>query len=446
MTHGMMPMAAESALPLAGAARESRLPFTSILVGLFIVGATTVASLPGWNQVVKAMGVVLAAGYLIQTLRLGLYPTAEMVLYLSWLAWSLMGVFVARSGVLFWEEWMTCLQVWVLLVIIAGFTSSRRALTFNMLMFILGAVITGSYSYVTGEFARAETYGERVSGLAVNANGFGALMLLATVDFAHLWMLPTRSRPLKYPLLALGMTAAAAATLLTGSRKAVLGIGVFYALWGFFCYRHLLWRRAGVAAGFLTAVVVGGLLLHFVAQGGNIVERFQSSWQGFVEGRAVKGGGLERLDLYREAWDVFLKHPVLGVGLNNFRLYSARLAPVHSEYGEVLTGTGLVGALIYFPIYIALWVRAGRIRKYVTDPQARQVAGLIRAMLITMAFVSLGLQNYSSKTAWIVLGSFIGYTSAVWREWRLAHGGGGFDLPAAGSLPRAPDPAATPAP
>ena len=107
--------------------QESRLPFTSILVGIFVLGAVTVSAMEGWNYLVKALGVLLAAAYLISSVRSRLLPSGEMILYLIWVTWSLTGVFVARSGVLFWLMWTTVFQMWVLIVVIAGFTNTRRA-------------------------------------------------------------------------------------------------------------------------------------------------------------------------------------------------------------------------------------------------------------------------------------------------------------------------------
>ena len=101
------------------------------------------------------------------------------------------------------------------------------------------------------------------------------------------------------------------------------------------------------------------------------------------------------------------------MGLNNFRLRSSVHRPAHSEYAEVAAATGLPGVVIYFAIYFLLWRRAGKVAKYSTDPSAVRIARLIRVFMLTVLFVGLGAPNYYSKPAWILLGSFIGYTYAV---------------------------------
>jgi O-antigen ligase len=352
-------------------------------------------------------------------------------------AWALTGVFVAVSGYLFWSQWATIFQIWVLLVIISGLTFAQRLLSFNLVWFLVAAFLLGGYSFVTGEFRRAATEGtvERVAGLAMNANQFGWIMLLATVAMAYFWMLPTRARALKYTVLSLGMAAAGVATVLSGSRKALIGLAVFYVLWLWFCYRRDALRRPVVMAMALGVLAVGALLMAQFAREMPVAQRFQETWDAFT-GKRMGGGGMNRLDLYGIAWRLFLKSPVVGVGMDNFRLYSGG-AVAHSEYAEIAADTGLVGFVLYFAVFVVLWRRCGRIIKEHPDPLAVRVAGLARALLIVVMILNLGRYNYMDKPAWIVFGSLIGYTSAVRQSWRAQQ---------ASAAPAAPAPAAWPTP
>jgi O-antigen ligase len=403
-------------------AEPREMPFTAMWVGPFILAAVTVAALEPWNYVVKGLGVLLAGVYLAYAIRYRLFPNAEMMLFIAWLAWALLGAFQAVSTYLFWTEWTRIFQIWVLLVIMSGLTFSRRLLSFNLGWYVAAAALVGAYSYLTGEYSRAAAGGEaeRVSGLAVNANQFGWIMLLATVAMAYFWMTPSRWRATKHVLLALGMAAAAVVTVYSGSRKAIVGLVVFYAAWVFFCYRREVLRRpaAFLALGVLILAMIGFIAF---ARGTPVAVRFEETWEAVTGGRPG-AGGMNRIELYKEALRLFLRFPLTGAGLDQFRVYSMSHGVAHSEYAEVLADTGFVGFVLYFSIFVVLWVRTGRIIRYVGDPFVVRVARLIRAVLVMVLLLDFGRYNFSDKPAWIIFGSFIGYASAVWQNWRALQG------------------------
>jgi O-antigen ligase len=414
------------------------LPFTTLWVGPFIMAAVTIAALDPWNWFVKGFGVILAFAYLAYAVRHRVLPNAEMILFILWLTWALVGVFTAVSGQLFWWEWSRDFQIWVMLCIISGLTFSRRLLYYNLAWFLAGVAVVGAYSFATGDYSRAVTggEGERVAGLTLNANQFGWVMLLATVAMAYVWMSPSRSHTLKYVILAVGMGLAAVASILSGSRKALLGLGLFYMGWMWFCYRREILKRPGVLAG-VAVLAIGAVAVVIFARHMPVAQRFLESWQALT-GERIGGGGLNRLDLYHEAWRIFVAHPVMGVGMDQYRVHSIYHDVAHSEYAEIAADTGLVGFVLYFGIFAAMWWRAGKIRRSITDPFVVRVAGLVRAMLIVILVLDLGRYNYGDKPVWIILASFTGYLSAVWQNWRASQAS-----PAAAPGPHVPAPVRT---
>jgi len=422
--------------PPAGPGQKQALPFTALWVGPFILMAVTLPALETWNYVVKGMGVFLVAAYLAYSIRARLWPNTEMVLYISWVTWALTGAFVSVSGYLFWSQWATIFQIWVLLVIISGLTFAQRLLSFNLAWFLAAALLMGGYSLISGDYQRVGAGGEieRVAGLAMNANQFGWILLLATVAMAYFWMLPTKARAMKYGVLSIGMVAAALATVLSGSRKALIGFAVFYACWVWFCYRREALRKPIVMAVVLAPLALGALAMVQFAREMPVGQRFQETWEVATGKRVAVGGTKARLDFYRIAWRLFVKNPIAGVGMDNFRVYTGG-AVAHSEYAEIAADTGLVGCALYFSIFIVLWRRCGKIAKYHSDTVAVRVAGLTRALLVAVFILNFGRYNYKDKPTWIVLASLIGYTSVVWQNWRDAQAAVGPAAPAVGSPP-----------
>jgi O-antigen ligase len=144
-------------------------------------------------------------------------------------------------------------------------------------------------------------------------------------------------------------------------------------------------------------------------------EEVQRVW----EGHQGTGSVATRFRLFSDAWDILKNHPIAGVGLNNFLVFS-RGWVAHSEYTEVAADTGSVGFLLYFSIFAVMWWRARKIAKRSSDPTQVAIAGLVRAMLLAVLLMDLGRWNSYNKLAWIVFGSFIGYTNSVWQQFRRA--------------------------
>jgi tetratricopeptide (TPR) repeat protein len=148
-------------------------------------------------------------------------------------------------------------------------------------------------------------------------------------------------------------------------------------------------QRAGraigaLALGALVIVLAGGLVA-----AGNPVTRLEHAWHSFKGGygsegthanRLASGLGSNRYDFYRVSVDEFLKHPVAGIGADNFAqqyLEHGRSTETphypHSIELRTLVQTGLIGGLIALTGLIAALAAAWRATR-LGDPLARTVA------------------------------------------------------------------------
>jgi putative inorganic carbon (hco3(-)) transporter len=123
------------------------------------------------------------------------------------------------------------------------------------------------------------------------------------------------------------------------------------------------------------------------------------------------GSALKRLNTWHFAWNFVQDNPVLGGGFEMFLSRDAyvRYAPrsdegwifqdAHSNYMKVLAEHGFPGLALFIAIFIASWLRAGRVirwaRNYAPDTPQGQ-AGLLARML------------QASIVAYAVGGSFLG--------------------------------------
>jgi O-antigen ligase len=190
------------------------------------------------------------------------------------------------------------------------------------------------------------------------------------------------------------------AIVVTNSRGGFVGlaVGTLGILW--FSRRAII---GALAVGAIAALAFSHL------PAGYIDKRLMSATDPNDETR------VERLYSWHRAWDMFLDHPVVGVGAGNFawrvgkydsseaaiqeRKFKRSVAgrAAHSMYFQLLPETGVAGLLCYAVILMASLRIAMRVRRKDTvrimDPMDRSVALAAAAGLIAMsasgAFVSV---------------------------------------------------------
>lgn len=114
-----------------------------------------------------------------------------------------------------------------------------------------------------------------------------------------------------------------------------------------------------------------------------------------------------RIYLYQRAWELFLEHPVLGIGIDQFKFLSRTGGYAHSTYAESIADFGFVGSVIYFaPILIAVWTSLKNLILLKWSYQQSLVLGLICAEL----FLGVGQVFFFDAehfVAWTIIYSFL---------------------------------------
>jgi O-antigen ligase len=134
-------------------------------------------------------------------------------------------------------------------------------------------------------------------------------------------------------------------------------------------------------------------------------------------------GGNGRSDLWKVAWQAGADHPVLGVGLNNFRVVSSqyvrrpgtlhfvdliaeRPAVVHNTYLQMFTETGAVGLGLFLFVVGGCLLAAGKAAKRFDELGERGLAGVSRAVLVAtlgMLAATFFLSSAGDFRLWILL-------------------------------------------
>ena len=173
----------------------------------------------------------------------------------------------------------------------------------------------------------------------------------------------------------------------TGSRSSLLCCVTVVA---FSLYSHLkntsgnavnrFIKRAALILAWMSAfLVIVNTVASFSGSGtalNRLIERFNSD----------SFGG--RTELYDAAWEIFMQHPIVGIGYNCFRVVGGYGYFTHSTYMELLACTGIVGFILFMgPVLSGL--------KYAmySMPENQGSKIILLAMLLLSGFFGIVFYN-----------------------------------------------------
>ncbi|MGH7894086.1 MAG: O-antigen ligase family protein [Candidatus Binatia bacterium] len=294
----------------------------------------------------------------------------------------------------------------VYLVFFIVFVRDRRDIKTMFLVFMLAlfvAVPSGLYNLATGSLNR----GFRIAASVTSGANPNRLAMICLIQIACWWFW-SRSRPTPMRQM-LALSAMAAATMVlfgTGSRSGLLGLGVLAILLqtsprGF--------RASPGHVGILVAAGVFAVAMMVPAQ----------SWErmiNFTPQRHEIGEVSSRMreETLERAWQIFVDHPLFGIGLGNFREVSRQVyqdnfyRPPHNSYLWAASEGGILVVLGYVTLFWITW----RDLRVVTrlahrDPEIGAAASAIRVIFLLYAFFSAFADLWLNPITYAMIGLII---------------------------------------
>ena len=238
----------------------------------------------------------------------------------------------------------------------------------------------------------------RLTSDTINSNTIGMCASFAMIINLH--MIATKKVPIwTLVLVIVGVVVVSA----SGSRKALssLIIGIFL----YFFFRSLRKNQRTLPfIRFLITLPILILVTYKVLQlpmFNGIMERFRGMIS-IVTGGAVEKSAFIRMSLTKLGFSLFIEHPVLGIGIDNPRLYTYDIVQqtyyLHNNYVELLSAGGVVGTAIYYSVYIKLLISYIRHSNF-DNPQYC----ICFVLLLLMLIMDYGNVSYYSKTTYVFL-------------------------------------------
>jgi O-antigen ligase len=359
-------------------------PTLNVLLTCLAVSISIASPIPGLSALTHLILALLGAIMGVLFLEGRLEMRWDTLILLPWLL-----VCVAFASVLWasdhgvaWIGALVFLSSVLIYTTVAIALCNGASITAIIAGAVAGALVNGGIALrqvMTGQLVRAEGLTGNANALAIQLT-FAAVMVLVALRRA-LW-----SR-LVFAMVLLGV-----ATAVSGSRKIFIAWMVVVWLIASMLLSQLLRSYRHLGFGALAVLIAIPVAVNVYEP---VTERVAGlySYQRLV--RLFEGqdnSGRVRLAMIREGVELGIKAPIIGHGINNYRVVSSFGRYSHNNYIELFTGLGIIGVVLYYLMHLAI---AG----LALGGGNRGVAAIVMLLLmLDVAWVS-----YADKGRWLLL-------------------------------------------
>ena len=257
------------------------------------------------------------------------------------------------------------------------------------------------YFYGLDYFITVLSSSARIANDALNANTVGLLGANAIVMTLYYMLY---DRPRWWNIIALPTLGILAAT---GSRKALVFVVVGTVL--LFVFKSL--RSTNVVnsiakiIGSLLALTLIGIAVLQLPMFSEVLDRMSSMVDAF-SGTGGDSSTIIRMALVDIGWDLFYQSPITGVGVNNpsvftYFVYGKENYYLHNNYIELLAGTGVIGLLAYYSMYIYIAYNLIRYRNFHSNEYV-----MVLILFLSQIVMDMGMVSYESKSTYFYMMMF----------------------------------------
>jgi O-antigen ligase len=252
----------------------------------------------------------------------------------------------------------------------------------------------------------------RIFGTLDNANAFAAL-LAVSIGLTLSQLANTRSMLVRIVCLAL----VAFFVYLVGRTGSRMGMLASFAavVTVALCYqagsKGKLVGKTMLVLLLGAAIVAGGA---FVLTSSEFADRYAALQLSLETGDFRASGDMSlygRARLYQKGFEIFLANPLLGVGLDVFRTAQLEFRTIgnnsHSNYLEILAGTGLVGGICYFAMYYHWWSKLLAARALLREPAIAAHVTAAFTVAVVVLVQDVAWVSYYEKLTLLVLAGLI---------------------------------------
>ena len=228
--------------------------------------------------------------------------------------------------------------------LIQRFVEKDKGIEFVSAAFILLAFVMSVATISRG----TEVYSRLSIAESTNSNSVGVVMMFG-IAFALLRFIRADKSIKNIMLFLIFLLPCIYVLVLTVSKKAIIGTVILLIGWAIICYGKAFSRIHVFLRILILAMFIGLGFFAFRWFVGTQTSSYQYILFRFnsLNDLSVDRSSGERLALIKEGFLVFLNHPIIGVGYNNYRYYSNYGLYTHCFYIEMLACTGVLGTIVF---------------------------------------------------------------------------------------------------
>ena len=270
--------------------------------------------------------------------------------------------------------------------------------------FLVKLMYFDSILYVIFMITSGNTIGGRLA--LVNANADANVCLIGIVTGSM--MIGKCKKGTRFLVLS-SMIPMIYANLMTGSRKSLYCMIFYIGLWAVIEFRTT-WKTISITKKMFILCAVAVAVFYIIRIG--IPFFYTSNTYLRMTDSYVINSDQGRIALYKEAWEHFRRHPMFGIGFNQFRLYNARGLYSHSTYAEILACGGIVGAVLFFipHIWMIYWLMKILRKEKLYDE--RKVTLLMLVYVLSSLLLAAGMVQTSNERVLMMYSVVFGYITA----------------------------------
>lgn len=422
--------------------RLNPLQFIEFLLLLYISTVIIFSMIPVGNIISRLIGIVFFYCFIILVLigKNSLFINREIKLIIVWFIFCLISGLVAIDVGLVVNKLITIIQL--ILFFIAGYSillKSRININTILYLIIISVFFIFIFGFVSQYNPDVLVTKNRITSTAGDPN---FLSLLGAFAFIFsLFLFHIDKNKLRLVLLVPIIVVILYGIVLTQSRQ-----GIVLVLVGAFLYSliQIIYRFKNtrnkkrymlkLTLYFLSAIIFISALI-FIFQQTEYSYRIQAfiafiklSFQSSNEhiSRIIDYSAYERKQLLKYGIKIWFDHPIMGIGLDNFRTIIKHYNPAgnrlysHNNYIELLTTIGTIGAVVYYAIYFSIFTKLFRLQKKLkVDSNELKVIQLFLTMMLSIMVVELVTVTYYTKFIWILFVIIVAFSDRIIEKYQI---------------------------
>jgi len=404
------------------------------LLLLYLISVILISMTPGGNLVSKLVGLILLYFFVLSVIKSKkkVLISREIYFAIGWLVIGLISGFVATDINLVYVKVFTIIQL--LIFFIVGYSIiNQGAISIKNIfyVFIISVVIAFLYGLLTQGNAAVVVTRNRIVGTAGDPNQiavFGAFAILFSIYLIII------EKKYFFKLLNIAFIAILLLGIIkTQSRQGMLIIlvsAIVLLILNYFSEYNKSDNKSRIIIRssliFLSSIVIIGIVVYYFRQS-DYYYRVQALIT-FVKislgstsdniTKMIDYSAYERKKLISFGIKMWLDHPLIGIGLDNFRVVIKDYWPIsnrlysHNNYIELLSTIGTFGTIVYYSIYYSIFKKLAQVSKkseYSKNNHNIKLIHIFITAMVCLMVLELVTVTYYSKFTWILLMIILGY-------------------------------------